>query len=231
MPPEPQDDAGKPAGTNTVTTAWLLPVLVNIVLPIVTYFAVTASGVADVPALLISGGWPALEIAYTVRKQHHVDEFSVFVILGIIAGVATTAVSDDARAAFLKESITSGIVGVAFLVTLFAGRPLTFYLGRRFATDGSKAQRDWWNGLWRHPRFRLVQRRLGAAWGLALLIEAVGRGVLTWQLGTSSMVLVNNVVPYVVIAIMIGVSVSVGRREQAHAQHVGASGAAPPQPA
>ncbi len=231
MHTEPQDDAGKPAGTNTVTTAWLLPVLVNIVLPIVTYFALTASGVADVPALLISGGWPALEIAYTMRKQHQVDEFSIFVMIGIIAGVATTAVSDDARAAFLKDSITSGIVGAAFLVSLIAGRPLTFYFGRRFATDGSKAQRDWWNGLWRHPRFRLVQRRLGAAWGLALLIEAVGRGVLTWELGTSSMVLVNNVVPFLVIAIMIGVSVSVGQREQARAQHVGASGAAPPQPA
>jgi len=178
-----------------------VPIVVNIVLPTLTFFVLTRSaGVHDVPALLLSGVWPIVEIAYTVRQQHHVDEFSVFILLGI----------------------------VVFLATLLFGRPLTFYLGRRFATDGSKTQRDWWDGLWQCPQFRGLQRRLGAAWGLALVGEAVVRAVLTWQLGTSAMVLVNNTMPYVVIAVMVTVSITVGRRAQADAARRGATTAAPP---
>lgn len=121
------------------------------------------------------------------------------------------------------------MIGLAFLATLVVGRPLTFYLGRRFATDGSKAQRDWWDGLWRYPQFRRVQRQLGAAWGLALLGEAAVRAVLTATLGIAPMVAVNNTVPYLVIAVMMYVSITVGRRSQAAAARRGATTATPPQ--
>jgi hypothetical protein len=156
-----------------------------------------------------------------------VDEFSVFVLIGIVAGIVTTVFSDDARAVFLKDSLTTGVIGLAFLLTLVAGKPLTFYLGRRFATDGSRVQRDWWDSLWVYPHFRAFQRKLGAAWGIALLGEAVIRAILTWRLGTSAMVLVNNVVPYVVIAVMVFVSVSAGKRAQSDAQRRGVD-ATPP---
>lgn len=223
------ETTARPVSQQSAVQAWLIPITVNIVLPIGTYFVLAGPvGLGDVPALLISGVWPVAEIAYTVASQHHVDEFSIFVLLGIVVGVLTALFSGSTRAVFLKDSLTTGLIGLAFLVTLLFGRPLTFYLGRRFATDGSKAQRDWWDGLWVHPDFRRVQRQLGAAWGIALLGEAVVRAVLTWQLGTSSMVVVNNVVPYVVIAAMVAVSVTVGNRSRARAREHGAATADPP---
>jgi len=219
----------KPAPGGSVALGWLGTITLNVVLPTITFFVLSGpAGVPDVPALLLSGVWPVLEIAWVVRQQRHVDEVSVFVLLGILVALVTTVLSGDARAAFLKDSVTTGLIGLAFLITLLAGRPLTFYLGRRFATDGSKAQRDWWDGLWRHPEFRSSQRRLGAAWGTVLLAEAVVRAILTYRLGTSSMLVVNNVVPYAVIAVMIGVSITAGQRARAAAERRGASNAAPP---
>lgn len=219
----------KPAPGGSAALGWLGTITLNVVLPTITFFVLSGpAGVPDVPALLLSGVWPVLEIAWVVRQQRHVDEVSVFVLLGILVALVTTVLSGDARAAFLKDSVTTGLIGLAFLITLLAGRPLTFYLGRRFATDGSKAQRDWWDGLWRHPEFRSIQRRLGAAWGTVLLGEAVVRAILTYRLGTSSMLVVNNVVPYAVIAVMIGVSITAGQRARAAAERRGASNAAPP---
>jgi hypothetical protein len=207
---------------------WLLTIVMNVALPTATFFALTqAAGLPDVPALLISGVWPVVEIGLTVRQQRRVDEFSVLVLVGIAAAVATTALSGNARAAFLKDSITTGVIGLVFLATLVAGRPLTFYMGRRFATDGSRAQREWWDGLWRYPAFRKVQRQLCAAWGGALLGEAVLRAVLTEALGTSAMVVVNNTVPYAVIAAMMAVSIAVGRRAKARADAARADAARP----
>jgi hypothetical protein len=221
--------SGKPASDRPAILSWLPTVVFNIVLPTVTYFVLTSSAhVKPVPALLISGVWPAVELAYTIRRQRHIDEFSVFVLIGIAIGIVTTVFSQDARAVFLKDSISTGLIGLVMLATLFFGRPLTFYLGRRFATDGSRVQRDWWDGLWQHPQFRRTQRLLGAAWGLSLFGEASIRAALTWRLGTSAMVVVNNVVPYVVTILLIFVSITVGRRAKAAAVRRHGAGAGPP---
>src|SRR3954471_24515124 len=90
-----------------------------------------------------------------------------------------------------NSSVTTGLLGLVFLGSLLTRRPLTFYFGRRFATDGSPVQRDWWDGLWQYPQFRSVQRRLCVWWGVVLVGEAVIRAILTRALGTGPMVLVN----------------------------------------
>lgn len=217
----------KPASGTNAALGWVVAVVVNVVLPIATYSVLVQAGLAPVPALLLSGVWPLLEMAVTVVRQRHLDEFSLFVLIGIVVGVLTAVFSDSTRAVFLKDSITTGLLGLIFLATL-PFKPLTFFLARRFATDGSKVQRDWWDGLWRYPTFRRTQRGLGAAWGLALVGEAGLRAWLTWQLGPQAMVVVNNVVPYVVIAVMVFVSVTVGKRSRAAAQARHGEAALPP---
>jgi hypothetical protein len=227
--PASSQTSGKPASDRPAILSWLPTIVFNIVLPTVTYFILTNSAhVKPVPGLLISGVWPAAELVYTIRRQRHIDEFSVFVLLGIVIGVVTAVFSQDARAVFLKDSFATGVVGLVMLATLLFGRPLTFYLGRRFATDGSRPQRDWWDGLWQHAQFRRTQRLLGAVWGLALFGEAAIRAALTWRLGTSAMVVVNNTVPYVVTILLIFVSITVGRRAQAAAVRRHGAAAGPP---
>jgi intracellular septation protein A len=221
-------DPGKPTSGRSALVNWIVTLTVNVALPFATYVLLTRMlGTSEVTALLVSGVWPVLEIGYTSVKQRVVDEFSVFVLIGIVIGVVTTLLSDDARAVFLKDSITTGLIGVVMLVTLVVGRPLTFYLGRRFATDGSAVQRRWWNGLWQYPQFRRVQRTIGLMWGVTLLGEAVTRALLTLTLGTEPMVLVNNVVPLVVIAGLVLLTIAIGRRAQADAARHGHDSAPP----
>ncbi|HEY0237838.1 MAG TPA: VC0807 family protein [Friedmanniella sp.] len=222
-----QTSREKPVSGANAALGWVVAVAVNIVLPIATYSLLVRAGLAPVPALLLSGVWPLIEMVLTVVRQRHVDEFSLFVLIGIVIGILTGVFSDSTRAVFLKDSITTGLLGVIFLATL-PFKPLTFFLARRFATDGSKVQRDWWDGLWRYPTFRRTQRGLGAAWGLALVGEAAIRAWLTWQLGPQTMVVMNNVIPYVVIAVMVFVSITVGRRSRAAAEARHGDSALPP---
>ena len=225
--PESPTTGGKPASGRSAALGWVITIVGNVVLPIVTYDLLVGARVAPVPALLLSGVWPLLEMVVTAVRQRHLDEFSLFVLIGIVIGVLTTVFSDSVRAVFLKDSISTGLLGLVFLVTL-PGKPLTFFLARRFATDGSKVQRDWWDSLWQHPSFRRVQRGLGAAWGLALVGESSIRAWLTWRLGTTAMVVVNNVVPYVVTAIMVFVSITVGKSSHQRAQARHGDDALPP---
>jgi len=219
----------KPASDRPASLNWLPTIVMNVVLPTVTYFVLNGSAhVKSVPALLISGVWPAVELGYTIWRQRRIDEFSVFVLIGLAVGVVTTVVSRDARAVFLKDWLVWGLFGLILLGSMLVGRPLMFYFGRRFATDGSKAQRDWWNGLWRYPHFRKAQRTLNLVWGAVLLGEAAVGATLTWTLGSSQMDLVNNALPYVVLFALIFGTTIYGRRAQAAATRHSGAGAAPP---
>ena len=227
MPEAATVSRDKPDSGTNAALGWVVAIVVNIVLPIVTYSVLAGAGLNPVAALLLSGIWPVLEMVVTIVRQRHLDEFSLFVLIGIVIGVLTAVFSDSTRAVFLKDSITTGLLGVVFLVTLPL-KPLTFFLARRFATDGSKVQRDWWDGLWQYPTFRRTKRGLGAAWGLALIGEAAIRAVLTYRLGPQAMVVANNVIPYVVIAVMVFVSITVGKRSRAAAQRRHGDAALPP---
>lgn len=45
----------------------------------------------------------------------------------------------------------TGLFGVVVLGSLLLPRPVMFYFGRKFATDGTAEGLAYWNGLWRYP--------------------------------------------------------------------------------
>lgn len=90
-------------------------------------------------------------------------------------------------------------------------RPL-FYFGRRFATSGIPERVDWWNGLWQYQGFRRSQRMLTAVWGIGLAGSAGVCIALTFTLSVGTMVVVMQVVPYVVLAVLVVGTMLYGRR-------------------
>ena len=177
--------------------------VLNIALPTATYF-VLSGAVGQIPALLISSLWPALELLVSTVRRRRVDELSIVVIAGLLLGVLATVLSSNARAVFIKDWAIWGLFGVTLLASLLAPRPIMFYFGRRFATDGSATQREWWDSLWQYGEFRRAQRLLTLVWGAVLCVESAVGAVLTWRLGTAPMVVVDNLLPYGVIAALVG---------------------------
>ena len=192
---------------------WVATILFNIVGPIVVYDVAVGAGIGEVPALLLSGVPPLVELVGTLLVRRHADEFSWFVLILIALSVVVAVLGGGPQALLLRESAITGLFGLVLLGSLLlAPRPLMFYFGRRFATDGTPGGLAWWNGLWQYPQFRSMQRRLTLMWGGVLLVEAVVRAALTLGLSTGTMVVVNNVVPPVVIAVLVTITVTWGRR-------------------
>lgn len=73
--------------------------------------------------------------------------------------------------------------------------------------------------------FRRTQRVLTTVWGSVLLVEAVLRGVLAFVLPVGTMVVVNNVVPLVVMALLVTFTVICARRSQAKGARAAAAAA------
>lgn len=191
---------------------WAPTILFNVVLPIITYTLLTGYGVADALALALSGVWPLLELGISFARTRHADEFSIMVLAFLVVGVAASLAFDDARLLLVKDSAVTGLFGLALLGSLLAPRPLMFYFGRKFATGGDPARVEWWNGLWQYAGFRRSQRILTVVWGGTFLAEAVLRIVLSYSLPVSTMVVVSNVLPYVVLAVLIFGTATYGRR-------------------
>jgi intracellular septation protein A len=185
-----------------VLLGWVVTLVMNIGLPILTY-DLLADHTGEVPALLISGVWPVVELVINLLRTRSIDEFSMFVLIFLALSVISLVAFNSPRVLFIKDSAVTGLFGLVLLGSLTFGKPLMFYFGRRFAAQGIPAKVEWWNGLWQYPQFRRGQRILTLVWGLAFLAEAVTRIVLTYRLSVSSMVVVTNVLPIVVLAVLI----------------------------
>ncbi|MFB7662807.1 VC0807 family protein [Kitasatospora sp. NPDC056138] len=195
---------------------WVLTIVCNIVAPILTYNQLTGHGCNDFTALLVSAGWPVLDLLINIAWKRRLDEFAVISLIFVALTMAVTLVGPhSARLLLVKDSLVTGLFGVLCLITLAAPRPLMFYFGRKFATDGSAEALERWNGLWVHESFRTVQRNLTLVWGVAYLAEAALRVGLSYALSTGGMVTLNSVLSYGVTAVLIGWTITYAKRARA----------------
>ncbi|WP_328677781.1 hypothetical protein OG905_26315 [Streptomyces sp. NBC_00322] len=139
---------------------------------------------------------------------------------GLHSEVLLSAVSAFAfkseKLVFVKDSALTGLLGLAFLGSLLLARPMMFYFGRKFATDGTAEGIARWNGSWdAYPGFRSSQRRLTVVWGVAFLVESAVRIALTYALDTGTMVGVSNVLPFVVLAGLMTSTIQTGKKGRA----------------
>lgn len=207
-----------PTRPGAVIGGWAATILLNIAFPIVTYSVLTGQGVGQVPALLLGGIGPAIELGINLIRARRVDEFSVIVLIFLLIGVISALAFNSARLVLVKESAGTGLFGVVLLASLLAPRPLMFYFGRRFATNGTPERIEYWNGLWQYPGFRRAQQILTLVWGAALTLTAGACIALVFVLSVGTMVVITNVVPYVVIGLLVVGTVTYGRRAgRAHA--------------
>src|SRR5205814_427382 len=174
---------------------WLPALAINAGLPLGTYLLLAGHGVATVPALVLSGVWPLGGLLITVVRGRRLDELGVLTLVVIGLGVIGALVFANPRLVLVKDPAITGVFGLILLGSLLCRRPLMFYFGRRFATDGSPQGVAGWNHLWQHAEFRRSQRTLTLAWGACFTGEAAVRTGLAYVLPTSAVVVVNSALP------------------------------------
>jgi hypothetical protein len=216
-PSEPSPPAQR-SGLVKVLLNWGPTLVFNIVLPVLTYSLLTDRGVGEVPALLLSGVWPVLETVGSLAIRRQIDEFAVFTLIFLGLSVLAAVSFGSARLLLVKESAVTGLFGLVLLGSLLAPRPLMFYFGRKFATDGTPEGVARWNGLWQYPGFRSSQRVITVVWGVTMTAEALLRIWLSYVLDTKTMVTVSSILPFAVVAGLVGWTISYGKRKSRAAQ-------------
>ncbi|MFE9633031.1 VC0807 family protein [Streptomyces sp. NPDC006463] len=218
-----------PARSGAATAiGWILTIGLNVVAPIITYNTlVDDHGWSEFSALLLSSAWPVLDTAISVAWRRKLDEFAIVTLVFIVITAAVSLIgAQSARALLIKDSGVTGLFGLLCLATLLAPRPLMFYFGRKFATDGTPESTAWWNGLWQYEGFRTTMTRMTLVWGIAYVIEAVVRIALAYALSTKTMVTLSPIMIYGVLGALGVWTAMYGKRSQAEGERRAAAAAA-----
>jgi intracellular septation protein A len=153
--------------------------------PIATYQIAVSNGFTELQGLLLASVMPLASAAWTLLRRRRLDPLSGTLLAAIFVGGAVAVLANDPRVLLVKDSIVTGAIGLAFLVTLLTPRPLLVSFAS--AISGDDPQRL------QAPQARAVIQRLSIIWGLALLGEAVVRVALSFILVPTELMAVSPV--------------------------------------
>lgn len=138
------------------------------------YWLAIAAGWGTVGALLAAGAVAVARAAWTAAARRTLDTSLLLVVLGFLTSVILACVSGDARVLLLKGSAGLFLFAVVAAASLAWGRPLLFWLVRRFVAPGQEGRAEW-EELWRASSpFRWLFRRITLVWAVVFLLAAIG---------------------------------------------------------
>ena len=169
----------------------------DIGLPLAGYYALHLFGVADLPALFAAAALAALRVVWVAVRDHALNPFAtvMLVVYGLSALLAL--VSGDPHFLVLKNSIVTGAVGLAFLVTSRLGTPLSLAASQSFQPAHRDELRREYDT---DPDVRRGHRVSSTVWGVGLLAEALVRVPLVYLLPIDVMVGLGDAMSIATIA-------------------------------
>ncbi|MEU7096220.1 VC0807 family protein [Kitasatospora aureofaciens] len=161
-------------------TAGLLPLLLDLVLPLGVYYGLRLAGVDQWWSLLWSAAVPAATVVVRLIRTRRVDFLALLILSMIGLGLLLSTLTGDPRTLLVREAWTGmlgGLIGVWLLASVGYGRPALMVLFRSFVQvkageDGLRA----WEGRWHQDAaFRRGLRVLTTVWGAASLLNALAQ--------------------------------------------------------
>ncbi len=153
---------------------------------------------SDVTALAVGAAFPAAATLWTLVRTRRPDPISLMTLAGIVLGLVGALLFDSPLFLLLKESVVTGTIGLVFLGSLLAARPLTFVMGRSMMAT-TDAERSAYDATWELAPVQAGHRRITLQWGAALVTDAAVRTVLAFVLTPGTLLAVSPLIAAVVI--------------------------------
>ncbi|WNI24720.1 VC0807 family protein [Streptomyces sp. ITFR-16] len=173
----------------------LMPLLVDVGVPLVSYYVLKAAGLGTFGALAWSSVVPAVRTAWGVARDRRLNALAALMVSVNAVGLLLSLVAGDPRLMLLKDSAVSSTIGLVVLVTALRGRPMMTAGLRPWLTRGEAVKSAAWQRLsTESTAFRRAEVRFSAVWGAALVAECAVRAVGAYTLPVETMVWAGTVV-------------------------------------
>lgn len=184
-------------------------VIFDIAAPLIAYQLLRAAGVTTVTALVLSGVFPALRVAYGLIQHRRLDVVGALVLGGIAVGTVLGLLTHNARLVLVEGSVPTAVFGVACLGSLAAKKPLIYSMAVEFAGRDSARGREM-TRLWQFEGYRRIFRTITAVWGVGFLIEAGLRVVIVYSTPIGTSLAISKVMPFLFVGIFSAWTVGYG---------------------
>ncbi len=192
-------DPSRPAGADRATAArrglprHLLPILtLDVAAPFACYQILTGNGVSELTALAVGSLFPLAGLLAGAVRARRLDAVAAITLTGTMVGLAGGLVLHSAQFLLVKDSIVTAGVGLAFLGSAWAGRPLIHLFARQMAADAAARERV--ERLWAvEPGYRSLVSRMSVVWGTGLVLEACVRVGLSFLVAPAVLLVLSPV--------------------------------------
>ncbi|MFD7865596.1 VC0807 family protein [Streptomyces sp. NPDC059783] len=185
----------------------LKPLLLDVAVPLVSYYALKSAGLSTFAALAWSSAVPAVRTVWGVVRERRLNALAALMVTVNVVSLLLGLVSGDARLMLLKDSGVSSTIGLVVLLSVVRGRPMMTEVIRPWITRGEAAKSAAWERLSAgSAAFRRAERRFSLVWGAALLAECAVRAAGAYALPVETMVWAGTVV--LVVAMLLAFVVS-----------------------
>lgn len=166
--------------------------LCGIVAPFAVY-ELLSGYTSEVTALAVGALFPAGATLWTLVRTRRPDPIALMTLAGILVGLVGALLFASPLFLLLKESAVTGAIGLVFLGSLLAARPLTYVLGRSMMATTAD-ERAAYATTWETPAVRAGHRRMTLQWGAALLADAALRTVLVFVLTPGTLLAISPLI-------------------------------------
>ena len=147
----------------------------------------------SLPALILATLAPIVENFIFLLKRKTLDIFGIMMLGSIVLSIVLATLGGDEKLVLMRESFVTVAIGSSFIVSLFFRRPLIYYLAKRFVSGVTAKELE---ERWSVPYFRFGFRLVTIVWGVLLLLEAIVRIVLVYQISTELFLVLSNLIFY-----------------------------------
>jgi len=176
----------------------------DVVAPLVLFYALRQMGQSVLVASVIGGTIPTLRALYSLVRGN-VDLLGIAMMSMFIVGTVVAYITGDPRLVFAKDGWLTGMLGVWAIVSLLTKRPFMMHLGRMIATakKGTGAA-DVWERRWStEPEFRRRLFLVSFVVGIVLIVDAVVRVAIAYLAPIDAVPLITNVQYVVMLGLLL----------------------------
>ena len=184
---------------NNIKKSIIISILINAILPLITYKILINHIPSSITALIISTTIPIIDNIYHIIKEKKIDIFASLIILGFIVGIISMLFSGSQKLLLIRQSYITAVIGILFLISMFFPKPMIYYLAKKFINSQDKYAKNNKSTIddkCKNPHFRFIMKFLTFIWGICLVLEAVCNISLVFILSVSKYMLISPLVSY-----------------------------------
>jgi hypothetical protein len=183
----------------------LIDIALSAIVPWMLYkFSKAYISPSEFTALMMASTYPIAKSIFHVVNRHILDPVSILVLLGLTASAIALLAAGSPRILLIRESLFTGVFGLACFASLLLPRPMMFYFGRHFIAGPNPKARQGYDASWALPEVRFTNRLITIVWGAVYLGEFALRVVLVYTAPAQVVLVVSPIVLGVITLLTIG---------------------------